>query len=396
MSNSKQEPATQAAQATYVSAGAPKSAEASGISCPKRKFSFLAVREITFVFRFTSVEAELRSAALVKSVKEASMFSPNRLFKIGFVLVAWIGCAAQDTTRPNLTGVLAHNKLGKIITVATFDPTKSQFPEGLAIDKEGNIYVGMYPTGQIWKITPKGEQFILATLDVGSHGGGMVGLAVDEEGDLYVCDASAEPATHGIWKVDRNGASRLFAALDPTGFPNAVAFNDAGNLFVTDSYLGEIWKVSRSGEAKVWFKDPLLAPLFAYGANGIEFDRGDMFVANTDQGTIVRIEMEGDDRPPHAEVFVQDAALAGADGLAFDVRHNLYVAVDTGNTLVRISPDRNIKTLATATDGLDFPASTSFGQTREQRTFLFWTNYGVNLKPSLQKLDVGVPGVPLP
>jgi sugar lactone lactonase YvrE len=325
------------------------------------------------------------------------MFSHKRLFTA--VLVAWLGCAAQDTTRPNLTTVSSHNKLGKIITIATFDPAQSQLPEGLAIDKEENIYVGMYPTGQIWKIQPNGEQSVLATLDVGSSGGGMVGLAVDEEDDLYVCDASAEVATHGIWKVDRNGASRLFAALDPNGFPNAMAFDEAGNLFVTDSYLGEIWKISRSGEAKVWLKSPLLDPLSptcCYGANGIEFARGDMFVANTDQGTIVRIEMEDDDRPPHAEVFVQDAALAGADGIAFDVRHNLYVAVDTGNTLVRISPDRNIKTLATATDGLDFPASTRFGQARGQRTFLLWTNYGLNSNPSLQKLDVGIPGVRLP
>lgn len=324
------------------------------------------------------------------------MFSHKRWFAA--VLVAWFGCGVQYALAGSALGGWRQAP-GAVITVMTFDPAQSQFPEGLAIDKEENIYVGFYVTGQIWKITPHGEQSVLATLDVGSSGGGMVGLTVDEEGDLYVCDASAEVATHGIWKVDPNGASRLFAALDPTGFPNAMAFDEAGNLFVTDSYLGEIWKVSRSGEAKVWLKSPLLDPLSptcCYGANGIEFDRGDMFVANTDQGTIVRIEMENDDRLPHAEVFVRDAALAGADGIAFDVRHNLYVAVDTGNTLVRISPDRNIKTLAAATDGLDFPASTSFGQTRRQRTFLFWTNYGVSSKPSLQKMDVGVPGVRLP
>src|ERR1700680_3671755 len=201
------------------------------------------------------------------------MLSPNRLFKVAFVVAAWLGCAAQDTTRPNLAGLPSHHRFGKIITVATFDPNQSQFPEGLAIDKEGNIYVGMYPTGQIWKITPKGEQSVLATLDaVGSSGGGLVGLAVDEEGDLYVCDASGAPATHRIWKVDRNGATRLIAALDPAGFPNAMAFDEEGNLFVTDSYLGEIWKIYRSGEAKVWLKSPLLDPLSpacCYGANGI-------------------------------------------------------------------------------------------------------------------------------
>jgi sugar lactone lactonase YvrE len=58
-----------------------------------------------------------------------------------------------------------------------------------------------------------------------------------------------EPATHGIWKVDRNGETRLIASLDPTGFPNALVFDEDGSLFVTDSHLGEIWKLSKSGEA---------------------------------------------------------------------------------------------------------------------------------------------------
>jgi sugar lactone lactonase YvrE len=311
------------------------------------------------------------------------------------VLVTWLAGGLQYALTESTPSM---PRMSKVITVTTFDPAYLQLTEGLAIDKEGNIYVGFYLTGQIWKITPQGEHSIFATLDVsGSVGGGLVGFALDEEGDLYVCDASGEPATHGIWRVDRNGATRRIASLDPAGFPNALAFDDKGNLFVTDSYLGEIWKISASGEAKVWLQDPLLAPVFAYGANGIEFDGGNLFVANTDQGTIVRIEASDDERPLRPEVFVQSAVLVGADGIAFDVRHNLYVAIDYQNTLVRISPDGNIKTLAMATDGLDFPASTSFGQSHAQRTFLFWTNGGFNFsKPSLQKLDVGVPGVPLP
>src|SRR5207249_4718183 len=134
---------------------------------------------------------------------------------------------------------------------------------------------------------------------------------------------SHEPATHGIWKkVERSGNARLFAALDPSGFPNGIAFDHAGTLFVTDSALGLIWRISKSGEATVWLKDPLLAPLIGplgVGANGIEFDSGDLFVANTDQGTIVRIELEGD-TPRDVKVFVQDSVLVGADGIAFDVR----------------------------------------------------------------------------
>jgi hypothetical protein len=122
-----------------------------------------------------------------------------------------------------------------------------------------------------------------------------------------------------------------------------------------------------------------------------------MFVANTDLGLIVRIKMGEEDRAPHGDVFVTSPALVGAGGISFDVRHNLYVSVDYQNTVVRVSPDGNIETLATVNDGLDFPADTYFGQSHGQRKFYFWTSGGWNfMKPTLQKLDVGVRGAPLP
>jgi sugar lactone lactonase YvrE len=143
----------------------------------------------------------------------------------------------------------------------------------------------------------------------------------------------------------------------------------------------------------VWLKDPLLAPVFAYGANGIAFDRGELYVANTDQSTIVRIEMGDENRPPHAEVFAQSALLFGADGISFDVQHNAYVTSDYINLLVRVSPHGDVQTLATVRDGLDFPADTAFGQGPGQRRLLFWASGGYNLGlPSLQMLDVGIPG----
>ena len=79
------------------------------------------------------------------------------------------------------------------------------------------------------------------------------------------------------------------------------------------------------------------------------------------------------------------------------MQHDLYVTVDYQNTVVRVSPGGDIETLATVSDGLDFSADTYFGQSDGQRRFLFWTSGGWNfVKPSLQKLDVGVPGAPLP
>jgi len=58
-------------------------------------------------------------------------------------------------------------------------------------------------------------------------------------------------------------------------------------------------------------------------------------------------------------------------------RTNLYVAVDRQNTLIRISPEGTITTLATASDGLDYPASTSFDQGHGTRKLLYFTNAGL-------------------
>jgi sugar lactone lactonase YvrE len=328
------------------------------------------------------------------------MLSQTRLFAV--VLVTLLGYGVQDALAESALGTSTMAS-DKVKTVKKFNPAKSQLPEGIALDKQGNIYVGFYPTGQIWKITPNGDESVFSTLDVGSSGGGMVGFEMDEEDNLYVCDASFESATQGIWKVDPNGMATLFAKLDPTGFPNDLVFDKDGNLFVTDSYLGEIWKISVSGEVEAWLQDRLLDPLFAYGANGIEFDRGDLFVANTDQGSIVRIRMSRKGGPPHAELFVQSPVLVGADGISFDRHHNLYATVDYQNTLLAIDSQgqiqsmQTIQTLAAAGAGLDFPADTAFGQSHGQRTFLFWTNGGYNFnKPSVQKLNVGDAGEPLP
>jgi hypothetical protein len=66
------------------------------------------------------------------------------------------------------------------------------------------------------------------------------------------------------------------------------------------------------------------------------------------------------------------------------------------NTLVRIASDRTLETLATAADGLDYPASMAFGTGRRERTQLYIANVGVNFGlPSVMKTSP-CPAVPLP
>jgi hypothetical protein len=62
-----------------------------------------------------------------------------------------------------------------------------------------------------------------------------------------------------------------------------------------------------------------------------------------------------------------------------------------------VGPDRSVTTLATADDGLDYPASIAFGQGPRDSEELFVANVGANFgRPSVMAADIGVAGMPLP
>jgi sugar lactone lactonase YvrE len=88
------------------------------------------------------------------------------------------------------------------------------------------------------------------------------------------------------------------------------------------------------------------------------------------------------------------------DGLALDSQGNIYVPVINRKAVVRIRPDGPAwKTLTTAADRLDAPASIAFGSTPGERTSLFVTSLSMMpgfAGPNLVNIDAGIPGLPLP
>jgi hypothetical protein len=88
-------------------------------------------------------------------------------------------------------------------TVATFDRARGEFPEGVAVDKRQRVHVGLALTGEIRTLAPDGASTTLVRLPVG--GGFLVGLATDATGNVYAALASFDPATHGVWRVARDG-----------------------------------------------------------------------------------------------------------------------------------------------------------------------------------------------
>lgn len=290
-------------------------------------------------------------------------------------------------------------------TLFTYDPTIGELPENIAITKRGTKYVSFPPRGEIRAITPDNQsQATIATFDIGD-GTGVVGLEVHPIGTLFACLVTfntPESDTHGIWRVTPDGETSLFAALGDGTFPNDILL-DGDSLLVTDTIGGAVLRVSE-GAVSEWVADPLLEGTgsagfpFPIGANGIaEASDGTVYVANTEQGHIVEIPVNPDGSAGTPEVFVADGTLFASDGLAIDTKDNLYVGVIGQDTVVRVTQDERLETLATAADGLDGPSDVTFGTSRGEQKDVFITNFALLSMedPSLMKLDVGVPGRPI-
>lgn len=297
-------------------------------------------------------------------------------------------------------------------TVALFNPAAFEAPESVQFDRHGNAYVSMALTGEVRKIAPDGTQTALAFLPIrpdfqpcgNAFGLPIMGaVALDHQGNLYASVNSCDPAQLGVWKVTPAGAASLVAGLPQGAAPNGIAYQD-GWLYVADTLLGQVWRIHSDGTGapEVWSNDSLLTPLFLPlipGPNGLQLFRGEVYVAVSDRAHVVAIPIKEDGSAGAARVHATGVML---DDFAFDIKGNLYGTTDPFNTLVRVAPDGTQTVLLTAADGLDGPTAAAFGVGRDAKS-LYVTNAAFPFfpgptprRPSLMRLEVGIPGQPRP
>ncbi len=309
----------------------------------------------------------------------------------------------------SIVGSPAANAATSGRVIATFDSSKGENPEGLTIDKTGTIFASFPFIGEIRAFARDGSPRLYATLPTG-NGFGPLGLATDPTGNIYACVVTFDPATQGVYRVARDGSSTRLPGTEAIGFPNGLALDGRGNIYVADSIGGAIWRIARGGSAEIWIQDSTLqgdgsAPLpFPVGANGIAIRGNTVYVTNTELGSLVTIAVRPDGSSGEPKVLAQNPALGGADGIALDVHGGIWVPVIAQSTIVRVSPDGAIDTFATAQDGLDFASSIAFGTGGGNRKTLYAVNFSIapvfgqqpGSGPALLAFNAGVPGDPLP
>jgi sugar lactone lactonase YvrE len=290
-----------------------------------------------------------------------------------------------------------------IDVVVDYNPAAGELPEGVAVDKRGDVFVSVTPLGQIRKYEPDGSEIIRVQLVPPGSGIGLAGLAVDAPGNLYVAAITFNPATQGVYKVAREGSFTRLPGTGAIGFANGVTLDKRGNVYVTDTARGAVWRVpADGGTAHVWFESPLIQGTGAFqfgfplGANGIAYRQNEVVVGNTEGARLVRIAIEPDGSAGSVSVLAESPALLGVDGIAFDVHGNVWAAVIAQSTIVRVSQSGVVTTVATAADGLDWASSIAFGKNGD----LWAVNYAIGPPggpgPALLRLAVDVKGQPVP
>jgi DNA-binding beta-propeller fold protein YncE len=194
--------------------------------------------------------------------------------------------------------------------------TEAQFagPEGLAFDEAGNLYVADRGNNLIRKISTKREVTTFAGSGEEGYADGtgteaqfawLRSLAFDRAGNLYAADQGNDL----IRKISPQGEVTIFAGSGKRGYadgtgavaqfnnPFGLAFDRAGNLYVTDLGNSRIRKISPQGEVTTFAGSGEAGYANGTGAEaqfdeptGLAFDRaGNLYAADWNNNRIRKI-----------------------------------------------------------------------------------------------------------
>jgi sugar lactone lactonase YvrE len=232
------------------------------------------------------------------------------------------------------------------------------FPEGVAVDKSGNFYIGSMELGSIHIATAsdaESESFIEPDDENGLVS--VIGLYVDDATNtLYACSSDAGNSPR---KGKAQAAIKAFSLPDgalvasyelpefsgtqwtdevPTGvngFCNDMTMDAEGNLYATDSWYPRILRLEAGGAAlEEWAVNDIFHPTNdPWHLNGIDIDQSNnkLYLVENHPGTLFVVPIKANGDPGTAEeVEVSPRALLSPDGLKV-AAPNLLITAEGGN-----------------------------------------------------------------
>ncbi len=181
--------------------------------------------------------------------------------------------------------------------------------------------------GQVYRVELDGAVAIVATID----GGQLLGLALDAQGALYICD----PGNHQVWKMDTSFALSAFG--DAIDYPNYPAFAPDGRLFVSDSGTfananGAIVVIETDGTTTRVDSRPLAF------ANGVAIDETTLWIIESAAPAVSAMALDGTEL-----VRTIELERCVPDGLAIDADGGLLISCYQPNQLWRWTHDGGLE-----------------------------------------------------
>lgn len=286
------------------------------------------------------------------------------------------------------------------VSVLAQVPIPNGFPEGIAVRGQRFYVAGPATLGTALNNKPSrvfeydlASGTLLRTLE--TQGETVLGaehanscLTFDGAGRLYVLNnqlgtlrvdlatevqANYTPAYPNLRACSiLNGAPCSPTPVNLPALPNDLAFDEAGNLYVSDSLQATIWKVPAGGGApQIWFQDSRLASTYV-GVNGLRLspDRKRIYFTVTldllGLGHVYSLPLVSAPQKSDLVEFHR-YYYGGPDGIAFGASGKLYVvlALPGANGISILDPDgsesaRIGNPLLTPLQPFDSPANLAF------------------------------------
>jgi len=240
----------------------------------------------------------------------------------GDIYVGTFDAVPPPNDRPNMLLRFAHN--GQLVAQRDFGGTPLL---GLAFDRaNGKVYIANFGASKIQRIA---AAFNSAT-------------PVE---DVATIPGIGAPPARVTGNPDLSSDTIIFGS-NSFPAPNALTFDGQGNLYVSDSFQGAIFRISNPAACApacavtTLVHDPLLATAGfpPFGANGIAFnsEESTLFIANTGDDRILKLDLASN------AVAVFAESINGADGIAFDGSGRLWVAANQADEVVALNANGRV------------------------------------------------------
>ena len=203
-------------------------------------------------------------------------------------------------------------------TTPTATLTGLDYPDALAFDSSGNLYVANGATNTVSEFAP-GSTTPTATLTGLNE---PHALAFDSSGNLYVANEGSSTVSEFA-----PGSTTPTAVLFGLDYPDALAFDSSGNLYVANGATNTVSEFAPGSTT------PTATLTGLSGPRALAFDSsGNLYVANCTTKTVS--EFAPGSTTPTATL----SGLDFPDALAFDSSGNLYVANEDDGTVSKFTP----------------------------------------------------------